>query len=168
MLALRWAAKALHSLGPVESLEGSDTSFPLAVVPSTSPDGGFLLAGRLGTPDISILALPTLELVHSGALASLDQAAAAPVRQLAIVGLAADRVGGAVAVADGNSGAVEVHKWPLPGSDLGARRSAILSGRGDGGDGGIQTDVEIGARKHVPQHRSGDGSVQKSCACVVS
>lgn len=148
------------------SCHDSDKCFPLAVVPATGPHGGFLLAGRLGTPDISVLALPTLELVHSGTLAPLAQAAAAPGRQLAIVSFAADRVGGAVAVADCNSGTVEVHTWPLPGCNLGVRRSATLPGRWKGDGGGA--DVETGARTHLAQQRSGDGGVQKACACVVS
>lgn len=95
----------ISSLGRVTAAGAAESTRIVAVVP---PAPGkmisHLVVGTPGSPELLVLSLPGLALVHTHILSGLD-----------VLGLAADPWGGALAVCDEVSRAIHVLAWPLPG-----------------------------------------------------
>ena len=112
-----WEDGALQSGGMVEEAGSGSASRPLAIVPSSPARvrgrlSSYLVVGELGSPDLTILALPSFTHVHRHTLEGLR-----------VSGLAADPTGLALVVCCESitvMGGVDVHvmKWPLPGMPL--------------------------------------------------
>jgi hypothetical protein len=103
--AFRWNGSALVSEGVVEAAGVTGNDRPLAVVPPANcQHTSYLVVGSFGTPKLLVLSLPDRRLVHTYTL-----------KGMAVVGLAADPSGTALAVCDGASRAIRVLPWPLPG-----------------------------------------------------
>ena len=78
---------------------------PIAVVPpGPGKAASHLVVGTTGEPELLVLALPSLVLVHEHRLEGVR-----------VYGLAADPCGAALAVCDGVASAIHVLAWPLPG-----------------------------------------------------
>lgn len=78
---------------------------PIAVVPpGPGKAASHLVVGTTGEPELLVLALPSLALVHEHRLEGVR-----------VYGLAADPCGAALVVCDGAASAVHVLAWPLPG-----------------------------------------------------
>ena len=105
-----WDGARLVAQGEAEAAGGAPAARPVAVVPLRSPrssgggGGGHLVVGCHLSPELLVLSLPELRLVHRHVIAGA-----------AVCGLAGDPLGGALVVCDAASGAALVLPWPLPG-----------------------------------------------------
>ena len=75
--------------------------------PAPGKNTTHLVIGSSDAPELLVLSLPGLALVHTHSL-----------EEMQITGLAADPWGGALAVCDAVSNAVHIVAWPLPGMSL--------------------------------------------------
>ena len=115
MTAFRWDGAVLVAEGAVLVAEGfveaagaTGNWRPLAVVPpATGQHTSYLVVGTKETPTLLVLTLPDRRLVHTHKLEGMR-----------VVGLAADPSGTALAVCDGESKAIHVLPWPLPGMEF--------------------------------------------------
>ena len=90
---------------PVEATGSSGYSRILAVVPpAPGKMVSHLVVGTEESPELIVLSLPSLALVHTHWLEGMQ-----------VTGLASDPWGGALAVCDSASQALHVLAWPLPG-----------------------------------------------------
>ena len=95
-------------IGPVAAAGTSSLPRPLAVVPPAPGKGvSHLVVGTSSSPELLVLSLPGLALVHTHRLEGMR-----------VTGLAADPWGGALAVCDAASKSLYVLAWPLPGMPL--------------------------------------------------
>ena len=95
----------ITSIGPVAAAGTRSVPRPLAVVPPAPGKGvSHLVVGIVGKPELLVLSLPDLVLVHTHMLEGMR-----------VTGLAADPWGGALAVCDAASKSLYVLAWPLPG-----------------------------------------------------
>ena len=91
--------------GPSAVAGALPASRPLAVVPpAPGKKVSHLVVGKFKAPELLVLSLPGLVLVHTHRLEGMK-----------VTGLAADPWGGALAVHDVESKALHVLAWPLPG-----------------------------------------------------
>ena len=96
------------SLGPVAYAGGADELRPLAVMPpAPGKRTSHLIVGSWHTPELRVLSLPGLALVHTHRLVGME-----------VIMLAADPCGTALAVSDLASESTHVLAWPLPGMPL--------------------------------------------------
>ena len=108
MTAFRWDGAVLVAEGFVEAAGATGNWRPLAVVPpATGQHTSYLVVGTKETPTLLVLTLPDRRLVHTHKLEGMR-----------VVGLAADPSGTALAVCDGESKAIHVLPWPLPGMEF--------------------------------------------------
>ena len=75
--------------------------------PAPGKSVSHLVVGTAGEPELLVLSLPGLVLMHTHRLDLMK-----------VMGLAADPWGGALAVCDAASEALHVLTWPLPGMPL--------------------------------------------------
>ena len=91
--------------GPVSAAGARDSWRPLAVVPpGPGRRAAHLVVGAFNQPELRVLSLPGLALVHSHTLEGMR-----------VTGLAADPAGVALVVCDRASKSIHVLAWPLPG-----------------------------------------------------
>ena len=109
-----WACAAdetgvlITSKGPVAATKAIRDNRPLAVVPPAAGKSvAHLVVGVSESPELLVLSLPSLALVHTHMLEGTNVSA-----------LAADPWGEALAVYDGEAGSLHVLVWPLPGMPL--------------------------------------------------
>lgn len=94
-----------QALGPVSAAGARDSWRPLAVVPpGPGRRAAHLVVGAFNQPELRVLSLPGLALVHSHCLEGMR-----------VTGLAADPAGVALVVCDRASKSIHVVAWPLPG-----------------------------------------------------
>jgi hypothetical protein len=103
--AFRWDGAALVAEGVLEAAGTATTNRPLAVMPPTpGRHTSYLVVGTFDEPTLLVLSLPDRRLVHKHTLEGT-----------AVMGLAADPSGTAIAVCDAASEAIHVLPWLLPG-----------------------------------------------------
>ena len=91
--------------GPVEAAGTSNGYHPLAVMPpAVGKTTSYLVVGTLSKPELRVIALPSLMLVHTHVLEGMR------VRRLA-----ADPMGRALAIGSYSSDTIRVLAWPLRG-----------------------------------------------------
>ena len=91
--------------GPVVAAGALTNWRPLAVMPpAPGKKNSYLIVGSCGKPELRVIALPSLTLVHTHVMEGME-----------IWRLAADPRGGALALYDNASHSVHVLAWPLPG-----------------------------------------------------
>ena len=95
----------ITSNGPIAAAGTSRGSRPLAVMPpAPGKRVSHLVVGESFSPELLVLSLPSLALVHTHSLEGM-----------CVLGLAADPWGGALVIRNYNSKSVHVLAWPLPG-----------------------------------------------------